>query len=354
METRKRGGQTLSQIRKYKIYYDIPAQSEENHAYDIIRHDCYGRGKCMYKNEDFFSSRLEEELSFIREKRKSFELRLISEIVRFSESKGYPVMWRSGALPKGSIILYLLDFSEINPLPPHYRCPKCRYVEQYSGKDYVDGFDLPDKKCPLCAGMMVKDGHDIKVDLTQHQFWKYPTVLGISKSIMRGLQKHIDYLFGTFGPIQPPVDCIHLQNEEKCKKWRKAKRRLGHCWSSEMYGDKKFLKKVLDNYVDDRMCGLEDNHQDMAFWKSLKKMEEVNFGTLVRIWGYIRIHREKHFEDLFNRNTHTFLEECSEEERRKLHGTGLYASKAVCVSSVMERCFEVMIDDKTFFNKWRY
>ena len=115
----------------------------------------------MYKNEDFFSSRLEEELSFIREKRKSFELRLISEIVRFSESKGYPVMWQSGALPKGSIILYLLDFSEINPLPPHYRCPKCRYVEQYSGKDYVDGFDLPDKDCPKCGTKFAKDGMDI-------------------------------------------------------------------------------------------------------------------------------------------------------------------------------------------------
>lgn len=103
------------------------------------------------------------------------------------------------------------------------------------------------------------------------------------------------------------------------------------------------FRKVLDNYVDDRMCGLEDNCKDMAFWKLLKNMEEVNFGTLVRIWGYIRINSEKHFEDLFDKNTHAFLEECSEEERRKLHGTGLYASKAVCVSSVMEWCYDVMI-----------
>ena len=341
MKDKSKGALTLSQIRKFKIYYSTPTQSEQKRAYDIIRYDCYSKGMSMYADEDFFSESLEKELAYIKENGKSYELWVISKILNYSHDKGYSVMWQRGALPRGSIVLYLLCFSDINPLPPHYRCNSCRLVEDGFGKKYSHGFDLPDRKCPLCGRMMVKDGHDIKVDLAGHKFGEYPTVLGINKSIMRGLQKHIDYLFGIYNPSYTTVDCIHLQNEVKCKKWCKDTKWLKYCWLLEMYGDKTILKKVLDNYVDERVQGLDDSHRDMVFWKSLKDLETVDFGTLVRLWGYTRINRERHLEDLFNPNKHAFFEECSEDERRKLRHTGLYASKAVCVDNVMERCFDV-------------
>ena len=342
MNDKPKGALTLSQIRKFKIYYSTPTQSEQNHAYEIIRYDCYSKGKSMYGDEDFFSESLEKELSYIKEKGKSYELRVIREIMNYPRNKDYPVIWQRGALPRGSIVLYLLGLSNINPLPPHYRCKKCRFVEEDFGEKYAHGFDLPDRKCPLCGRMMVKDGHDIRVDLVGHEFGEYPTVLGINKSIIKGLQKHIDSLFGTYSPLHTTVDCIHLQNEVKCKKWGKDSWRLKYCWSlGQRYGDKKILKKVLDNYVDERIQGLDDSHRDMAFWKSLKDLEKIDFGTLVRLWGYTRINKEKHLENLFDKNKHAFLEECSEEERKKLHGTGLYTSKAVCVENIMERCFEV-------------
>jgi DNA polymerase-3 subunit alpha (Gram-positive type) len=172
----------------------------------------------MYKDEEFFSTRLEEELAYIKEKGKSYELRIIGAIFDFSDIRNYPVIWQRGALPKCSLVLYLLGFSNKNPLPPHYICPKCRLVEAVDARNYAHGFDLPDKKCSVCDIMMIKDGHDIKFDLAGYKWEEYPAVLGINKSIVKGLQKHIDYLFGTYSTMHTTVECIHLQNEVKCTK----------------------------------------------------------------------------------------------------------------------------------------
>ena len=60
-----------------------------------------------------------------------------------------------------SLLSYLLGISEINPLPPHYRCPNCRYIEFFSNAGDVSGFDLLQKNCPVCGENMERDGQDI-------------------------------------------------------------------------------------------------------------------------------------------------------------------------------------------------
>ncbi|MBP5305691.1 MAG: PolC-type DNA polymerase III, partial [Lachnospiraceae bacterium] len=59
----------------------------------------------------------------------------------------------------------MAGITEVNSLPAHYYCKKCHFhdfdseeVKAYSGRS---GFDLPDRKCPVCGEELVKDGHDI-------------------------------------------------------------------------------------------------------------------------------------------------------------------------------------------------
>ena len=54
----------------------------------------------------------------------------------------------------------MTGITEVNSLPPHYRCPKCKYVD-FTDYGYGNGFDLPDKKCPECGSRLDKDGMDI-------------------------------------------------------------------------------------------------------------------------------------------------------------------------------------------------
>lgn len=57
-----------------------------------------------------------------------------------------------------SFAAWLYGATDVNPLPPHYMCTKCGYVEFVP--DTVDGFDLLPKKC-TCGQTYKRDGHAI-------------------------------------------------------------------------------------------------------------------------------------------------------------------------------------------------
>jgi len=82
------------------------------------------------------------------------------KLVQKSISDGYLVGSRGSV--GSSFVAFLTGITEVNALPPHYRCGKCRYSEFFVNDEKIAcGFDLPDKACPNCGEPLIKDGHDI-------------------------------------------------------------------------------------------------------------------------------------------------------------------------------------------------
>lgn len=129
------------------------AEDLQKLVYDRL-HELYGEDP-----PELVKSRVETELTDIINCQYDVIYMSAQKLVANSLAAGYLVGSRGSV--GSSIVAFMSGITEVNSLPAHYRCPKCRYSDFESGKGYGCGADMPDKVCPLCGEKLGKDGFDI-------------------------------------------------------------------------------------------------------------------------------------------------------------------------------------------------
>ncbi len=128
---------------------------------DEITNLSYSEAHRLYGEElpEIVVKRIEKELKSINGNGFSVIYLISQKLVHKSLQDGYLVGSRGSV--GSSFVATMTGITEVNPLPPHYRCPECKYSEFFEDGSYGSGFDLPEKECPTCGARLFKDGHDI-------------------------------------------------------------------------------------------------------------------------------------------------------------------------------------------------
>lgn len=128
-------------------------------AFEELEQEIYKNAKEIYGEDlpEDVSKRLQQEIEYLSKEEFYTRFAIAHKIAKHYNKMGLKVGTRGDV--GSTLSAFLLNLSSANPLPAHYYCSKCYHYEASS--EAVDGFDLPEKVCPVCGKVLKKDGHNI-------------------------------------------------------------------------------------------------------------------------------------------------------------------------------------------------
>ncbi|MDD4036517.1 MAG: PolC-type DNA polymerase III, partial [Bacilli bacterium] len=155
----------VDMIEDVKVIKDKLYTPKMDNSDKIVRDLVYKGARNMYGDElpALIEKRIERELSGIIGGGFDVIYLISQKLVKKSNDDGYIVGSRGSV--GSSLVATFVGITEVNPLPAHYVCKKCKKtIFEIDGKplseDYSSGYDLPDRICE-CGNPMSKEGQDM-------------------------------------------------------------------------------------------------------------------------------------------------------------------------------------------------
>ena len=186
------------QIEKlHPLFTDVHTPNIEG-CEKILENIVYTNAKNMYGDPlpEIVQNRLDREFKSVVGNGYAVQYYIAHLMVKQSHENGYIVGSRGSV--GSSFLATMAGITEVNPLPPHYVCPKCKRSRFFLNNEYADGFDMPDAKCPDCGAPLIKQGHNIPFE-TFLGFYgdKVPDIdLNFSGEYQNKAQLQIKEIFG--------------------------------------------------------------------------------------------------------------------------------------------------------------